>query len=182
MSEDKKESRKEDNLFGKLSALWKTLRKEVNDKWKRTLPFGDYFVDRWEKARELGFGEGTSIYDSAIVIGDVKVGENTWVGPNVILDGSGGLEIGSWCSISAGVQIYTHDSVDWALSAGEAEVERLPTKIGSCCYLGPNVVVAKGVSIGEGTVVGANSLVLEDLPPNSKAFGNPCKIRQSSAG
>ena len=82
-----------------------TLRKEVDKKWKRTLPFGDYFVDRWEKANELGFGKGTSIYDSAIVIGDVKVGENTWIGPNVILDGSGGLQIGSWCSISAGVQI-----------------------------------------------------------------------------
>jgi maltose O-acetyltransferase len=36
--------------------------------------------------------------------------------------------------------------------------------------------VAKGVIIGEGTVVGANSVVLEDLPANSKAFGNPCKV------
>ena len=101
MSADKKEPRNRDKLFGKLSSLWKTLRKEVNEKWKRTLPFGEYFVDRWEKARELGFGAGASIYDSAIVIGDVKVGENTWVGPNVVLDGSGGLEIGNWCSISA---------------------------------------------------------------------------------
>jgi acetyltransferase-like isoleucine patch superfamily enzyme len=78
------------------------------------------------------------------------------------------------------VQIYTHDSVNWALTAGKAEMDRLPTKIGSRCYLGPNVVVAKGVSIGDGTVVGANSLVLEDIPANSKAFGNPCKVRQPS--
>ena len=168
------------NLFPQLRSLWKTLRKEVNKKWKRTLPFGDYFVDRWEKAKELGFGEGTSIYDSAIVIGDVKVGANTWIGPNVVLDGSGNLEIGSWCSISAGVQIYTHDSVEWALSAGQASIDKLPTKIGSRCYLGPNVVVAKGVKIGDGTVIGANSLVLGDIPANSKVFGNPCKVRESS--
>lgn len=178
MTTGNKEFGKENiNLFRLMCLLWKTLRKEVDKKWKRTLPFGDYFVDRWEKANELGFGKGTSIYDSAIVIGDVKVGENTWIGPNVILDGSGGLQIGSWCSISAGVQIYTHDSVDWALTAGKASMDKLPTKIGSRCYLGPNVVVAKGVIIGDGTVVGANSLVLEDIPPHSKVFGNPCKAR-----
>jgi acetyltransferase-like isoleucine patch superfamily enzyme len=55
-------------------------------------------------------------------------------------------------------------------------MDRIPTKIGSRCYIGPNVVVAKGVIIGEGTVVGANSVVLEDLPANTKAFGNPCKV------
>ena len=66
--------------------------KEQN--YNRMLPFGDYLIDRWEKAKFLGFGEGTSIYDNVLVIGDVKVGKNTWIGPNVILDGSGGLEIG----------------------------------------------------------------------------------------
>ena len=167
---------KETHLFENVTSLLRSLRRGVSKKWKRTLPVGDYFIDRWEKARELGFGKGTSIYDSAIVIGDVKVGEESWIGPNVILDGSGGLEIGSWCSISAGVQIYSHDSVKWALSGGKASMDRIPTKIGSRCYIGPNVVVAKGVIIGEGTVVGANSVVLEDLPANTKAFGNPCKV------
>jgi len=165
---------KETHLFEKMTSLLKLLRKGVSEKWKRTLPVGDYFVDRWEKARELGFGKGASIYDSAIVIGDVKVGEESWIGPNVMLDGSGGLEIGSWCSISAGVQ------VKWALSGGKAGMDRKPTKIGSRCYIGPNVIVAKGVIIGEGTVVGANSVVLEDLPANSKAFGNPCKVHSIS--
>ena len=173
------EPSKEIHLFEKVTSLLKSLRRGVSEKWKRTLPVGDYFIDRWEKARELGFGKGTSIYDSAIVIGDVKVGEESWIGPNVILDGSGGLEIGNWCSISAGVQIYSHDSVKWALSGGKASMDRIPTKICSRCYIGPNVVVAKGVIIGAGTVVGANSVVLEDLPANAKAFGNPCKVHSS---
>ena len=165
------------HLFRKLKLVWKLLRKKKAVKWDRTLPFGDYIVDRWEKARELGFGEGASIYDSSIVIGKVEVGENTWVGPNVMLDGSGGLVIGSWCSISAGVQIYTHDSVSWATSGGESEIKRESTEIGSRCYLGPNVIVTKGVKIGDMSIIGANSLVLEDIPPNSKAFGNPCRIK-----
>jgi acetyltransferase-like isoleucine patch superfamily enzyme len=159
-----------------LRALFRKLQAEVAARWNRTLPFGDYVVDRFEKARLLGFGEGASIYDSALVLGSVKVGEKTWIGPFTVLDGSGGLEIGSFCSISAGVQIYTHDTVAWALSAGAREPERAPTRIGSRCYLGPNTVVAKGVTIGDGCVIGANSLVLEDVPAGSKAFGTPCRV------
>ena len=87
-------------------------------KWNRCLPLGDYIVDRWEKASSLGFGEGTSVYDSSLVLGDVKVGKNTWIGPFTVLDGTGGLEIGDYCSVSAGVQIYSHDTVDWAVTRG----------------------------------------------------------------
>ena len=168
-------------LLNKLRAFWLLRRRELNEKYGRTLPFGDYIVDRWEKATELGFGKGTSIYDSSVVLGDVKVGEQTWIGPFTILDGSGGgLEIGSHCSISAGVQIYTHDTVDRSLTAGKAPIITAPTKIGSNCYIGPNVVIAKGVNIGDSVVIGANSLVLKDLPSGCKAFGTPCRSVEST--
>ena len=159
-----------------LVELWQHQLKRIKKKWKRVLPFGDYFVDRWEKARLLEFGEGTSIYDSSVVIGDVQVGEHTWIGPYTLLDGSGGLKIGSYCSISAGVQIYTHDTMKWAVSGGEYGPQRASTTIGSRCYLGPNTVVAKGVIIGDQCIIGANSLVLKDVPQNSKAYGTPCRV------
>jgi len=179
VSAKKQGSPRELELYLELTRLWQDLQKETDGQWRRTLPFGDYFVDRWEKARLLGLGEGASIYDSALVIGDVRVGEKTWIGPHTVLDGSGGLEIGSWCSISAGVQIYTHDTVNWALSAGEIGPEHAPTRIGSRCYLGPNTIVSKGVTIGDGCAVGANSLVLKDIPDGSKAFGIPCRVQGS---
>ena len=94
----------------------------------------------------------------------------------MILDGSGGLEIGSNCSISAGVQIYSHDSVGWSISGGRANYEYEPTKIEDNCYIGPNVIIQKGVTIGKGTIIGANSFVNRDIPANSKAFGTPAKI------
>lgn len=165
-----------EKLLSDLRALWLARRREVNARYKRSLPLADYVVDRWEKARELGFGEGTSIYDSVLVLGDVKVGRETWIGPFVVLDGSGGLSIGSHCSISAGVQIYSHDTVDWAISGGQLPTTHRPTTIGDNCYIGPQTVIAKGVRIGDGSVVGANSLVLEDLPAGSKAYGTPCRV------
>ncbi|ABE74402.1 acyltransferase [Psychrobacter cryohalolentis] len=146
-------------------------------KYNRSLPFGDMIVDRWDKAKLLGFGEGTSIYDSSIVLGEVKVGKDTWIGPNTILDGSGGgLIIGSNCSISAGVQIYTHDTVRKSLSGGKADIDKASTRIGSDCYLGPNTIIVKGVKIGDRVVVGANSLVLKDIPSDCKVFGSPAVI------
>lgn len=163
-----------------LKEFWLARRRDVHGRFDRTLPFGDYVVDRWEKAKELGFGEGTSVYDSSLILGDVKVGFDTWIGPFTILDGSGGLEIGSHCSISAGVQIYSHDTVQRSLGNETVPIDRAGTKIGSNCYLGPNVVVAKGVTIGDRVVVGANSLVLKDIPSDSKAFGTPCRIVGSS--
>jgi acetyltransferase-like isoleucine patch superfamily enzyme len=151
-------------------------RNETRDRWNRVLPIGDYLSDRHEKARYLGFGQGSTIYDSSIVIGDVRVGENTWIGPFTILDGSGGLEIGSFCSISAGVQIYTHDTVDWATSGGGTAPHYEPTIIGSNVYLGPNVIVSRGVTIGSGSIIGANSFVNKSIPANSRAWGSPCVI------
>jgi acetyltransferase-like isoleucine patch superfamily enzyme len=165
-----------ENLLQDLKELGQQRYREVAQRHRRALPFGDYVVDRWEKARELGFGEGASIYDSVLVLGDVQVGRKTWIGPFVVLDGSGGLTIGSNCSISAGVQIYSHDSVQWALSGGTASYAYAPTSIGDNCYIGPNTVVAKGVRIGTRCLVGANSLVLADIPDGSFAHGTPCRI------
>lgn len=164
-------------LLTELKAFWLSRRREVNERFARTLPLGDYVVDRWEKAKELGFGKNSSIYDSSVVFGEVAVGEHTWIGPFTILDGSGGgLEIGSHCSISAGVQIYTHDTVERSLSGGKTPIVTAPTKIGSNCYIGPNTIVAKGVTIGQGVVIGANSLVLQDIPSHCKAWGSPCRV------
>jgi acetyltransferase-like isoleucine patch superfamily enzyme len=150
-------------------------RRFVQRKFSRVLPLNELLTDRWEKAAYLKFGKGTSIYDSSVVIGDVKVGENTWIGPFTILDGSGGITIGSNCSISAGVQIYSHDSVKWAISGGKEEYEYGKTTIGNNCYVGPNTIISKGVEIGEGCIIGANSFVNKSFGSGIKIAGNPAK-------
>ncbi len=159
-----------------IAAFQRMRDEETASKWNRHLPFGDYVLDRWERARHMGFGEGTSIYDSSLVLGNVKVGSSVWIGPFTVLDGSGGLEIGDFCSISAGVQIYSHDSVQWAVSGGTAPYQYGPVRIGSRCYIGPNAIIAKGVTIGDGCIIGAQSLVLHDIPAGSKAYGVPCRV------
>ena len=134
-------------------------------------------ADRWEKAKLLGFGEGASVYDSALVLGDVQVGAHTWIGPNVVLDGSGApLRIGDYCSVSAGVQFYTHNSVAWAVTGGRSAYAHASVSIGSCVYFGPNTIVAQGVTIGSHCIVGAQSFVNSSLPAYAVAWGQPAAV------
>ena len=51
-----------------------------------------------------------------------------------------------------------------------------PTRIGDNVWLGANVVVTSGVTIGERSVIGANSVVTHDIPPFSIATGSPAKV------
>ena len=162
-------------LEGDLSQTYRTLRKQMRERWNRDLPFEELLTDRWERAKSLGFGEGASIYQSAYVYGDVSVGAGTWIGPMVMLDGIGGLRIGAGCDISAGVQIYTHDTVERVLSEGRTDIRTAPVKVESHCHIGAQAVVAKGVTIGHHSVIGASSFVNRDIPPYTVAVGVPCR-------
>jgi serine acetyltransferase len=147
---------------------------ELAEKFDRSLPFADGLFDRWERARRLGFEPEASIYDSACVFGTVRVGAKTWIGPYVMLDGSGGgITIGATCSISSGVHIYTHDTVLWALSGGKMGQRRGPVVIGNRVYVGSQAVITRGVTVGDMSVIAANSFVREDVAPRTIVSGSP---------
>jgi acetyltransferase-like isoleucine patch superfamily enzyme len=113
-----------------------------------------------------------------LILGDVKVGKHCWIGPNVLLDGTGGLEIGDFVCIDSGVQIYSHDSSQRFVSFGRDIDPRAPTKIGSGVFIGPNAVVTMGVKIGDRVKIGAMSFVNKDIPHDSTAFGIPVQIKK----
>lgn len=166
-----------ESLHKKLWELYKLLRTEKKEQWERTLPFSELLFDRWEKAKFLKSKDGSSIYDSSYVFGNVSIGKHSWIGPNTILDGSGGkLTIGDFCSISTGVQIYTHNSVKWALTGGKSNYDFGDVKIEDKCYIGPNSLISINSIVGKCSIIGANSYVNSEIPENSIAFGNPAKV------
>jgi acetyltransferase-like isoleucine patch superfamily enzyme len=164
-----------DALEGELREAYLRLRAAMQARFDRDLPLPELLTDRWERARNLGFGEGSSIYQSAYVYGEVSVGTGTWIGPMVLLDGSGGLTIGSGCDVSAGAQIYSHDTVERVLSEGRAAVAKAPVLIGDHCHIGAQAVVLKGVTIGHHSVVGACALVNSDVAPHTVVVGAPAR-------
>jgi acetyltransferase-like isoleucine patch superfamily enzyme len=147
------------------------------EQFNRRVSVGDLLTERDDNAAAYGFGEGTTMYDNVLVLGAVTVGRNTWIGPGCILDGSGGgLQIGDWCSISAGVQIYTHHTVKRSISLGAEPIEYAPTRIGSGVYIGPNAVIQMGVTVGDKAIIGAGSFVNRDVPMGVTTFGCPARI------
>lgn len=161
--------------FKQLEDLNVFLESRFKENYNRSLPLPDHINDRWERAERLGFGKGSNIYDSSYVIGDVKVGENCWIGMFTILDGSGELIIGNNCTISAGVHVYTHDNLKATLSGNSMPIEKEKVEIGNNCYIAPHSIISKGITLGDFTVVAAHSFVNKSFPNNAIVAGVPAK-------
>ena len=110
-----------------------------------------------------------------MILGNVTMGKNVWIGPDTIIDGSGGLSIGDNVNISGGAKILTHDTVKRCVAGYRGEVERKPTSIGANTFIGSNAVVLKGVNIGVCCVVQALSLVNHDVPHYTIVGGIPAR-------
>lgn len=57
-----------------------------------------------------------------------------------------------------------------------------PVHIGKNCRIGAGSVILPGVSIGDNTVIGGGNVVTRDIPANSVAYGNPCRVRREISG
>jgi acetyltransferase-like isoleucine patch superfamily enzyme len=147
----------------------------LRERYHRSLPLAEAILDdRWERAKRLGFGEGASIYNSTLVIGDVAVGAQTWIGPHGFLDGGyAPVTIGQYVSISSGVFLYSHDTVQWSLTGGRADKRVGPITVEDSVYIGSQTIIGPGVCIGRQSVVACNSFVNRDVPPLTIVAGTP---------
>lgn len=120
----------------------------------------------------------------AWLIGQPVIGDGTWIGAFCVIDGSGGLTIGTGCEISAGAQIYTHSTVSRCISEGRQRVVvRRPVEIGDHVHIGANAVVLMGSRLGHHCVVAAGAVVREgtDAPAWSVLVGVPARIVRDGA-
>lgn len=117
-----------------------------------------------------------------------KVGDNVFVNFNFTVQDDAEVTIGDRCNFGPNVTIVTplHPMLPGersALLSPEGKPIRCcwakPVHIGSDCWFGANVVVCPGVTIGQGCVIGAGSVVTRDIPPMSFAAGNPCRVIRS---
>lgn len=110
--------------------------------------------------------------------GKIQVGERTYIGPHCILFGAGGIELGSNCLVSPGVIITSHQHT---FARIEVSIRQQPIQfsrvvIEDDVWIGSNVVILPGVTIGRGAVIGAGAVVTEDIPPHCVAVGVPAKV------
>ena len=114
-----------------------------------------------------------------------KIGKRFFGNFNLTIQDDAPVTIGDDCSFGPNVTIVTpvHPMIasERRLMYDEHGEKRhlcyaRPVSIGNDCWLGANVVVCPGVHIGDNCVIGAGAVVSKDVPPNSFAAGNPCRV------
>ena len=82
------------------------------------------------------------------------------------------IEIGSGTMMGEGVRFYDHDHIYTAETIEKWQWTTAPIKVGKDCWIGSNVTILKGVTIGDNTVIGAGCLVRKDIPANSVVYND----------
>ena len=162
-------------LNTELTNLRNALNKHTKETYNRINPFNENLIDWKENGKQISGNENTTIYESSTVIGDVIIGENCWIGPFTILDGGGGLTVGNMVTLSAGVMVYTHDTLMHTLSEGKMPYEYAPVTIEDYCFVGTQSIILKGAYIGRNSLVAANSVVSGRVEPYSIVAGSPAR-------
>ena len=106
---------------------------------------------------------------------NIECGENVFFNVNCVVLDSAKVKIGSNVLFGPGVHIYTATHPLNKLERRDFESAK-PVTIGDDCWIGGQVVICPGVTIGSGSVIGAGSVVTKDIPNDTLAVGNPAKI------
>ena len=114
--------------------------------------------------------------------GKSYVTQKTFLGDNVnfngmSMSGNGNIRIGSYFHSGVNCQIITsfHNYESTKLPYDTSYIDKDVT-IGDCVWLGNNVIVLGGVTIGEGAIIQAGSVVCKDIPPLAIAGGHPATV------
>jgi len=109
----------------------------------------------------------------------VRIGAGTFLNMGVMIAAQQLVEIGDHCMLANGCFVsdasHRYEDPDTPITWQGFE-SKGPTRIGANCWLGANVAVTSGVSVGERCVIGANSVVTRDIEPFSIAAGAPARV------
>jgi maltose O-acetyltransferase len=146
------------------------------------IPFGDTGAAMALLRRLLGsVGDGTVIrpFFACDYGYNIRLGINAFINFNCVFLDCAPIEIGDNLQMGPAVQMYT------AAHPLEADVRRSgleyarPIRIGHDVWIGGGAIILPGVTIEDGSVVGAGSVVVHDVPPASVVVGNPARIIRS---
>jgi chloramphenicol O-acetyltransferase type B len=115
--------------------------------------------------------------------GKVSLGDRVYVGRHCYLDGD--ITIGDCTMLASSVAIVGGDHAFDKPGVPMIDSGRehwKPTCIGRDCWLGHGVIILNGVTIGDGSIVAAGSVVLHDVPPGVIVAGNPARLIRSRFG
>jgi maltose O-acetyltransferase len=107
---------------------------------------------------------------------NIEIGENFYSNHNLVILDANKVKFGDNVFIAPNCGFYTAGHpLDYETRNKGLEYAK-PIEVGNNVWIGGNVIVLPGVTIGDNVVIGAGSIVTKDIPSNSVAVGNPCKV------
>jgi acetyltransferase-like isoleucine patch superfamily enzyme len=126
-----------------------------------------------------------NVWLTAPAPGRIRIGGGTFLNLCVQVAAVELVEIGEHCMFANGCFItdgnHRFDDLEQPVP-WQGFTSKGPTRIGDNVWCGANVIVTSGVTIGERSVIGANSVVTQDIPPFSIAAGSPAKVLKRVEG
>ncbi|CAN5314491.1 acyltransferase [soil metagenome] len=120
-------------------------------------------------------GDGTALRAHE---GTLRVGDKAVIGGHTIVNSYLDVEIGPGALIADYVYIgdFDHRTDDMGLAIKDQGIVKAPVRIGAGCWVGIKATVLRGCSVGDGAVVGANSVVTRHVPPYTVVAGAPARV------
>lgn len=106
----------------------------------------------------------------------LEIGEHTYINHDSEIRCRRHISIGNGCAIAYGVLIQDSDYHTVYSEDGLPKEDTKPIRIMDNVWVGANAIILKGVTIGEGSIVGAGSIVTQSFPANVLIGGNPARI------
>ena len=104
------------------------------------------------------------------------IGDETYINHDAFIRCRNSISIGYNCAIAYGVLIQDSDYHTLYSEDGECKPETLPITVGNNVWIGARAIILKGVTIGDGAIIAAGSIVTKDVPPHCVVGGNPARI------
>jgi acetyltransferase-like isoleucine patch superfamily enzyme len=134
--------------------------------------------------RGILLGDKVSIQENTLVSanrGHVAIGDNSWLGPNSVICGNGGVDIGEHVMVASHCVINTvsHNFANIEIPMNCQGTNCDPVTIEDDVWIGTGAIILQGVRIGRGSIIGAGAVVTKSIPPFSIALGVPARITAS---
>ena len=138
-----------------------------------------------ERRREILMGLIGNIADGNAIINqpfycdygkNISLGRRFFANFNFTVLDEAYVKIGDDCFVGPNVSIYTACHSTDPMERNSRREWSLPVAIGNNVWIGGSVTILAGVTIGDNVTIGAGSVVVRDIPSNSIAVGNPCRV------
>jgi len=107
---------------------------------------------------------------------NIEIGENFYSNHNLVILDCAKVIFGNNVFIGPNCGFYTAQHPTDPSERNKLLEYAKPINVGNNVWIGGNVVILAGVTIGDNVTIGAGSVVVKDIPSNSIAVGNPCKV------